>query len=851
MPDTKNVTKQVQSVSPYNPSINSSLLQNNVDTSLNGTPSTTQKISEVELNTKDFGDINQSQKQDGFFVSITDKIPIYSISPEVLALNDIKKLEEEIGVPYTFLSRTVAQQKAAQVKNDFLPKNKTFSLSEDSTSSRIDAIDAELGYDRDGNRVYRKNVNTKWDYISRMKGYTTHRGTSKNVGGDFNLENLSYSVIIEESREGTRSYKDINDGGFFSGADKDVASLQNTVTIKVLSNVQNFSFGTSQSFDPVEPRGSQSPLYFYKNNGGRTLGFTAEFYQQEYPKEPLLSIAEKAQYLARPYRHGDYAVIPKLVKITIPGRSFRGYLTNVSVTYSADMGDYRNWDRDKVVSALNAASTETVSGSIINNNGKINIETNVNGLIGGNYNTAETMNYGLGKMSIDFTLAIVEEIRLTVYETVAEVQAREDVLRYEYEQQQNRKEIDKQLGEAGQFLYTYPYSGLSPSDLILVDKDGKYVTYIYNSQNGTIIDQQDWPPGCVTLAEYEQEQELKRAYEMNNKQSPNAPYNTDEKVIEDNLGEYSKEYLIDRLIKEKKENDPDITEEQEKQLREEYRNKSMGQVAEEYKKDVLSKECNDEEKSKFLVKNTSVKGGTLQISMPESLRQFLTKPINTIKDAQDVLNFLGTGGTWEFDAEIDLQQIEDYGIDDRWDWKIIVEICCEAGLDLNMDWNGSKNKYGIGYAGQGAATTGNCGFVIDDRFAFSSDPKKDETYKKKFKEGSTSVSRGGKPKRIWTFHKICTDWPSDDFIINLDKSDNKIKDDTTIRDHVIMSIKAVRDAFYKGFNKLCEKEVTEKGAKLFNNEDECIKYMKESGVSISYYWEYDGLAKHKGNNPTK
>lgn len=850
MPDIKNVTRQVQSVSPYTSSTNSSLLQNNVDTSLNGTSATLQEISEVSLDTQDFGDINQSQKQDGFFVSVTDKAPLYAIPQNILDQNEIKRLEEDVGVPYSFLSQTVAQQKATQVKNDFLPKNKTFSLNESSTSNKIDTINSEYGYSKDENGRYKRNVNTKFDYISRMKGYTTHRGTSKDVSGEFKTDTMSYSVIIEEAREATRSYsEDINNEGFFSAASKEVG-LQSLVTIKILSNVQSFNFGTSQNFDPIEPRGSQSPLYFYKNNPGRTLGFSAEFYQQEYPKEPLLSIAEKAQYLARPYRHGDYSVIPKLVKVTIPGRSFRGYLTNVSVNYSADMGDYRTWDRGKVLSALDSASTETVSGRILRDNDKTNIETEVKGLVGGNYNTAETMNYGLGKMTIDFNLAIVEEIRLTVYETAAEVQAREDALRREMEQ----KQIDDQLAEAAQFLYTYKYKA-APSDLILVDKDGKFVTTIYNPEDGSILAEEDWPAGCITLAEWEQEEKLKEAYRMNNNQTSSATYySTDEDVMNNNLTMLSKENLIDLIINDKKKINPYMTPEQENQIREEYKSKTMVQVAEEYKTNVLAKECNDEDKSKFLLLNTEViqtkDTSILNISVPEALKYFLCTPINTIKDVQNIL--MQMDAHKGLDAEIDIQQIENWGIDDRWDEKVIIELCCEDGLGLNMkDFieNPPVNPYGLGYCSSlGVSTSKTCGFVIDNRLSFSSDPEKDAMYKILFRKGSSSA-RG---KGVWTFQRICTDWPEGDFIISVDEYGNKLpKQDTTIRDYVINSIKAVRDAFYKGFNKRCSEIVTENGAKIFSSRQECERYMKESGVSISYYWDYDGPAAIKGNNPSK
>lgn len=543
MPDTKNVTKQVQSVSPYNPSTNSSLLQNNVDSSLNGTASTSQSIQDVSLGTTDFEQMNQSQKQDGFFVSKTDKLPIYDIPQSVKEYNRIKQLEVGVGVPYSFLNDTAALAKYDRVRKDFLVQNKSFSLDSYSSTEKIKAIINE----RDS--IYKNKVDkigNPFNVATSPRMFSGNRGVTADLRKDYSAATDAYSVIITESRTGTRSYDEINQGGEFSKLENTYGEgdSEQIVTICVLSNVQNFSFGTVQNFDEIEPRGAQSPLRFYKGNPGRTLNFTAEFYQQEYPKEPLLNIAEKAQYLCRPYRHGDYSVIPKLVKVDIPGRTFRGYLTSASVTYSYDMGDYRNWDREKV-----SAVIDNPNVSFANYNLSM-IDTHPTGLVGGNYNSAETMDYGLGKMTIDFNLLIVEEVHLTLYESYAEKAAKE---KQEIANRIN-EEIEKYKEDLRLYRETYPdaLKGFSDEELILVDQEtGAFVGFVFDQSSPTgeflYNSSKDYPKGTVTLAEFSSTNNI----EINgsNKESSNADLFKTNQAVYDAMGSQTKSEIVDALVK--------------------------------------------------------------------------------------------------------------------------------------------------------------------------------------------------------------------------------------------------------------------------------------------------------------
>lgn len=501
MPSVNNITKTIESTSVHTESTNATIVKNTVETQVNGVSPTTQNYSSSSLNVSDYAGLSQAQQQSGYFISKTDNPTIGSQISDYTSYQQDSALMN-VGSPYNYASDVIADDKEERVITDYKEKEDyALDFSEDEpldfysesiVTAQIETIQKEYG----------SSSRTK----STIRRIYPDTSSWKLYGGELmkgkGRTNMDWCVTIMEDRD---SIEKIASEGEFS---------TDLVKVLVYQRVGNFSFGTAQSFQSVSPRGSQTPMRFYENNGGRVLSFSAEFHQQEFPLEPLLSIAEKLQYLARPYRHGDYSLIPKLVRITIPGRTFRGYLTNVDITYQGE--DYTSWNSEEIKSALQASDwgdTYSVFGGYEYKNGN-NYRPNLN--------SNDAITYGMERMSASLQLAIVEEIKLAQYTTFSEKQQqyiqdnqeRASIIREDVEKQWEDRIIEVQQYTARpEFDYAYDDKGnlirdVPPEQLIYVDiATGEFRDFAFDA-DGNYQDPYD-PSTMITLEEFKKREEIK------------------------------------------------------------------------------------------------------------------------------------------------------------------------------------------------------------------------------------------------------------------------------------------------------------------------------------------------------
>ena len=654
----KNTIRQNLESILYNTSQQARVNTNNANVSLRGESPTKQPIEEAQTTPATFADAKNviEQDQEKLFCSITDR-PYYEGNPEIPTAkpqedekltdyNSVKGIERDVG-DLTGLASVVS----ANSKDKRVIKNNTQSIKEtvdkDYENKKADPI---FGSNLMSTDNFLNNVKNHWgfevatvNYREKLKGHPVQEP----------------HVLIIEDRVGTASYKEIGTKGTYSSKD--------VVELRILRNVENYSFGTTQQFDDIEPRGSQTPLRFYNKNTGRTLSFSADFHQQEYPLEPLMSIAEKAQYFCRPYRHGDYALIPKLVRVEIPGRVFRGYMQQANISYKGD--DYRSWS----LLGLNEQNIGRL-GYTIENNGTISnvygvtprIEKKSNTVR--NDNSVEAINYGLGELNIQFTLLITEEIILTSYETDTEKEIRHK----QEEKDVNAIEIQEALAKAKYYMSLSNKSwNFTPEDLVLVDANGKYVGLLI-TPDGTVVTDENGQPvrsdtvSYLTVKEWNESVEERRL----NKESK-AKGLTTELPVEATMVTDQTTMMAYLIGKEKKEN-PNKTEAQIKQELEEKYGGDYSKLYDDYKRAINKTDANgnslSEDQSVFLSSsynlnitssnlkkdNGKVLGVTSSLSINKDLNELLKNELKNVDDLRKfIYDFHGEGSTrTEWNVEV-------------------------------------------------------------------------------------------------------------------------------------------------------------------------------------------------------
>lgn len=131
---------------------------------------------------------------------------------------------------------------------------------------------------------------------------------------------------------------------------------------------------------PVPPAGQNAIGFYYTKHNARSLSFGFDMHQQEYPDEPLASLANRLQSMSRPYQYQDLHVEPRKCRIHLPGMTFEGYISTVSCSFKGDL--YTSW---------NDGVPQPETGAIRNN-------------------TQEQYSYG--SMSVSLTFLIDEQIPL-------------------------------------------------------------------------------------------------------------------------------------------------------------------------------------------------------------------------------------------------------------------------------------------------------------------------------------------------------------------------------------------------------------------------------------------------------
>lgn len=94
--------------------------------------------------------------------------------------------------------------------------------------------------------------------------------------------------------------------------------------------------------NPVPPAGQNAIGFYYTKHNARSLSFGFDLHQQEYPDEPLASLANRFQSLSRPYQYQDLHVEPRKCRIHLPGMTFEGYISTVSCSFKGDL--YTSWN---------------------------------------------------------------------------------------------------------------------------------------------------------------------------------------------------------------------------------------------------------------------------------------------------------------------------------------------------------------------------------------------------------------------------------------------------------------------------------------------------------------------------
>lgn len=503
MSNIVNTFRQVTSTAPYEESTNSQQVKNIVDVQMNGVSPSSLSYGVSSLTSSDNEVLNQAMKIIGYFVSLTER-PIYTIPVYGDEINPIKGIESQVGIPYDFLLAQAANEKFQRVFQDNVVKNRYIDLlnvsdldvSYNVIRSQIDMPDySKYGkawgeesfaqkinktfnlyssnqIDKDGKKypIYNKKIRLAKIENIYNKGFFTNLGWQNPT---FRKTAQLAKVILKEDR--MDAYEAITSRGEYS---------TDCVEVEIYQMPDNFGFGTQQQFSDASPRGSQTPLRFYDKNQPRILDMTLKLHQQEYPLEPLLSIAEKLQYLARPYRHSDFSLIPKLVRVSIPGRVFRGYISSISINYSGD--DYTGWESpERVYEGLHKKNGNT---DIYASTGELNypnIEAQAKawerGELKGFSNDKETMYYGLSSISATINLAIVEEIKLSLYTTFIEKQEEERKAQEEEEKRKREEAIEYARNNVKNLeLSTFPdeLKDELVDKLIYVDENGYPVDYI-------------------------------------------------------------------------------------------------------------------------------------------------------------------------------------------------------------------------------------------------------------------------------------------------------------------------------------------------------------------------------------
>lgn len=431
----------------------SKFAKNKADEILNGVSSADQNSTPIRLTGEDYNDISQAQKQNGQFSSDYNNNQ-YSINTN----GNANEFCYTKGVEKNMCENTYDAMVSIEVEN-----RKTSVLADisskpdkvDSTNFGENSVSNNNSSIQNNNSLYANNPNIltigQISNLSKQKAKVSSSNINSTLG-------QSFMVLIKEERV-------IVDGQYTS----------EPITIPIYQTpLGGFQFGTQQIFDSVEARGSQSPMRFYNKNPGRTLTFGVQLHQQEYPTTPLLIIAEALQELARPYQHTDYSLIPKVVQVLVPGRTFRCYLESVRITSQGE--DYQSWQNDDINGAMSSSNEATremwekYKYNVLEGNPELK------GLSSSTRTkTPITLHYGLSSLSCDLSFVVLEEIKLAEYTSNLEFMA--------IQVEENSLKLNKQYEEVLNLI------GNDPNNVVVNKVTGEVIYPVKDSNDNWILEE--------------------------------------------------------------------------------------------------------------------------------------------------------------------------------------------------------------------------------------------------------------------------------------------------------------------------------------------------------------------------
>lgn len=182
--------------------------------------------------------------------------------------------------------------------------------------------------------------------------------------------NTTISETIKTRRKWTHvwsrlpDYRSIQAIIYSYNPNSNINSIEKEDYIECYQQPDSISYSASAGYDSPSPRGAQQPFNFYTGANAMSLSFSLKFHYDELfnedktPKSKATSlqdIAKTAESLTRPWSDGN-SVIPKSVKVILPGVTVSGYLTEASINYSGDMMGSSD-HADNMVGIDNAATS--------------------------------------------------------------------------------------------------------------------------------------------------------------------------------------------------------------------------------------------------------------------------------------------------------------------------------------------------------------------------------------------------------------------------------------------------------------------------------------------------------------
>ena len=139
----------------------------------------------------------------------------------------------------------------------------------------------------------------------------------------------------------------------------DMGTFGNVEEIVIKSRIESVGSLSSNAEiqNPVPPAGQNAIGFYYNKHNARALSFSFELHQQEYPDEPLASIARRLDAFTRPYQYQDLHVEPRRCRIHLPGMTYEGYISSAQCSFKGDL--YTSWNEGVPSSETGSVQNDT------------------------------------------------------------------------------------------------------------------------------------------------------------------------------------------------------------------------------------------------------------------------------------------------------------------------------------------------------------------------------------------------------------------------------------------------------------------------------------------------------------